>query len=61
MVIATKPQASTETLISSGCDFRCNKTGEPLIVFTNTDNGHQWVCHLSCLKEQIEILEEVEP
>lgn len=36
------------------CDFNCSKTGEPLILFGNK-NGHQWVCHMSCLREQYDL------
>lgn len=35
------------------CDFRCAKTGEPLLSFSNK-NGHRWVCHMSCLQEQMD-------
>ena len=40
------------------CDFSCRKTGEPLIQFMNIDSGGEWYCHLSCLREQLEIHEE---
>lgn len=47
-------------LLNEGkCDFHCGKTGEPLIHLQNTGNGHRWVCHLSCLKEYLEIEEEL--
>lgn len=42
------------------CDFNCGKTDEPLIAFSNTDSGDNWLCHLSCLKEQIEVYGEIE-
>jgi len=35
------------------CDFDCSKTGEPLFAFQNS-NGHRWVCHMSCLQEQLD-------
>jgi len=36
------------------CDFNCGKTDEPLIAFSNTDSGDNWLCHLSCLREYLE-------
>ncbi len=42
------------------CDFNCGKNGEPLITFSNTDNGDTWLCHLSCLREHVEAQEEME-
>lgn len=41
------------------CDFGCNKTGEPLIAF-RSGNGHVWVCHMSCLKEQCNVYQLLE-
>lgn len=41
------------------CDFNCGKNDEPLIAFSNTDNGDTWFCHLSCLREHLEIQEEL--
>lgn len=40
------------------CDFSCRKTGEPLMQFMNINSGSEWYCHLSCLREQLEIHEE---
>jgi hypothetical protein len=36
------------------CDFNCKKTGEPIIAFRN-GNGHTWLCHISCLQEQVDL------
>jgi len=41
------------------CDFNCSKADEPLIAFGNTDNGDTWLCHLSCLREHLEMQEEL--
>lgn len=38
----------------NGCDFNCGKIGEPMIALMNTDSGNKWLCHLSCLEEEIE-------
>lgn len=40
------------------CDFNCGKNGEPLIALSNTDNGDTWLCHLSCLREHLEMQEK---
>jgi hypothetical protein len=45
--------------VEARCDFNCGKTGEPLIYFKNTDNGHEWYCHLSCLEEQLYLHQEM--
>ncbi len=47
------------TLETKHCDFECNKTGEPLIAFANP-NGHAWVCHASCLREQLKAQELID-
>ena len=44
--------AMHEDLSGRKCDFICNKD-EPLISFLNADTGHEWVCHLSCLQENM--------
>ena len=41
------------------CDFNCRKTDEPLIALANTDTGNNWLCHLSCLREHLEMQEEL--
>lgn len=41
------------------CDFNCGKDDEPLIAFANTDSGHEWYCHLSCLLEQADLQQEM--
>lgn len=38
------------------CDFMCGRYDEPVIEFYNT-NGHRWVCHLTCLRQQLEVNE----
>ncbi|KKL11733.1 hypothetical protein LCGC14_2542840 [marine sediment metagenome] len=46
-------------LSKDGCDFYCGKVGEPLISFHNTNSGHTWVCHLSCLRGNLELQEDL--
>lgn len=46
---------SLETL--PRCDFECGKYDEPVIILYNTTTKHKWVCHLSCLKQQLEVNE----
>lgn len=57
MVITATPVIAGK--LKTGCDFYCNKSGEPLIAFHNTDSGHEWICHLSCLREHLELQEEL--
>lgn len=44
---------------ATGCDFKCAEVDEPMIVLLNTETGHVWYAHLSCLKEYIELQEGV--
>lgn len=45
--------------IGGPCDFPCDREEGPMIQWQNEDTGHKWVCHISCLREQLNLQLEV--
>jgi len=43
------------------CDFICEgKENEPVMMVENCETGHRWVFHVSCMKQHLEICEDME-